>query len=45
MLALPHLSAPDITHIAWPRLAKAGFKGCVFDKARCCSPQAQPPEP
>ena len=31
-LALPHLSAPDISHIAWRKLKAAGVQGCVFDK-------------
>lgn len=31
-LALPHLSVPSIDSLDWEALARAGFRGCVFDK-------------
>ncbi|KAK9832040.1 hypothetical protein WJX81_001093 [Elliptochloris bilobata] len=31
-LALPHLSVPSIDSLDWGALARAGFRGCVFDK-------------
>ena len=30
--AIPHLSVPNISHVDWPALKKAGFEGAVFDK-------------
>ena len=31
-LALPHLAVPSIDSLDWGALARAGFRGCVFDK-------------
>lgn len=31
-LALPHAAVPDIRHIDWAALKRAGFQGVVFDK-------------
>jgi len=30
--AIPHLSVPNISHVDWAALRKAGFEGTVFDK-------------
>lgn len=40
---MPHVTAPNIAHIAWSKLKEAGFKGCVFDKARCLALRTQQP--
>ena len=32
-LALPHVSVPSIAWLDWEALHRAGFKGCVFEKA------------